>query len=249
MPRKPRVKSESGIYHVLLRGINREIIFSDEDDRRKFLEVLADLKKTCGFTLFGYCLMSNHIHMLIKEGDEPVSKILKRIGVRFVYWYNMKYDRSGPLFQDRYKSEPVESGRHFLTVLRFIHQNPQKAWVVTKPESYRFSSYAAYINGNNELTDTSLAFQMLKYEDFIQFMGEVNDDKCLECGDFDARLNDDDAKDIMRRISGLWNPEQVAALPKKERDKLLAEFRAAGMSIRQVCRLTGVSFGVARKFN
>ena len=248
MPRKAREKSESGIYHVLLRGINRETIFSEEEDCRKFLEVLAAAKEAGGFLLFGYCLMNNHIHLLVKEADEPLPQIIKRIGVRFVYWYNMKYGRSGPLFQDRYMSEPVESGRYFLTVLRFIHQNPQKAWLVTRPENYKFSSYTAYININSGLVDTSLALEMLDKESFVQYMGEISEERCLECGDYDTRLTDDEAKDIMKRASGLRSPEQVTALPKKDRDRLLAEFRAVGMSIRQISRLTGVGFGVIRKF-
>jgi REP element-mobilizing transposase RayT len=71
--------------------------------------------------------MGTHVHLLIKEETEALGKIMKRIGVRYVYWYNRKYERSGHLFQDRYKSEPVDDDGYFMTVLRYIHQNPRKS--------------------------------------------------------------------------------------------------------------------------
>lgn len=248
MPRSERLKSKSGIYHVLLRAINQEAIFNDEEDCQKFLEILYSCKEITGCKIFGYCIMNNHVHLLLNEGDEELPRIIKRIGVRFVYWYNRKYGRSGPLFQDRYKSEPVESGRYFLTVLRFIHQNPQKAWIVSKLENYKFSSYSDYLEKNGGLVDYELALEMLGDEEFIRFSNEVNDDQCLECNDYDMRLSDEEARDVIRRVAECRDPEQIASLPKKERDRVVAEFRAAGMSIRQICRLTGVSFGVVRKF-
>ena len=127
MPRQARRKSESGIYHILLRGINRQQIFEDIEDFEKFLEVLKDCKAISDYKLFAYCLMSNHVHLLIKEEKEPIEQIMKRIATRFVYWYNIKYQRVGHLFQDRFKSEPVENDAYFMTVIRYIHQNPLKA--------------------------------------------------------------------------------------------------------------------------
>ena len=127
MPRQARKKSNSGIYHIILRGVNRQQIFEDNEDYYKFLQVVEESKAISGFELFAYCLMSNHIHLLLKEIQEPIEQIMKRITTRFVYWYNIKYQRSGHLFQDRYKSEPVEDDAYFLTVIRYIHQNPVKA--------------------------------------------------------------------------------------------------------------------------
>ena len=89
----------------MLRGINRQDIFEDEEDFLHFLTVLKECKAICEFEIYAYCLMTNHIHLLIKSGKEPLALVFKRIGSRFVYWYNLKYRRSGHLFQDRYKSE------------------------------------------------------------------------------------------------------------------------------------------------
>ena len=127
MPRQARRKSKSGIYHVLLRGINRQQIFEDNEDFEMFLQVLKDCKAISECKLFAYCLMGNHIHLLVQESKEPIGQFMKRILTRFVYWYNVKYQRVGHLFQDRFKSEPVENDSYFMTVIRYIHQNPLKA--------------------------------------------------------------------------------------------------------------------------
>jgi REP element-mobilizing transposase RayT len=124
LSRTARRKSESGIYHVVLRGINRQTIFADDEDHEKFIQILSECKKISGYSLYGYCLMGNHVHLLIKEETEDLGKIMKRIGVRYVYWFNRKYGRSGHLFQDRFKSEPVDDDGYFMTVLEYITSKP-----------------------------------------------------------------------------------------------------------------------------
>ena len=120
-------KSKSNIYHIILRGINRQIIFEDSEDYTKFIETLDRYKAVSGYKVFAYCFMSNHIHMLIKTEKEELDLIMKRIAGSYVYWYNSKYYRNGHLFQDRFRSEPVETDEYFLIALRYIHQNPIKA--------------------------------------------------------------------------------------------------------------------------
>ena len=168
MPRQARKKSENGIYHVMLRSINQQQLFEDSEDFNKFLQVLKDCKAISEFHLFAYCLMGNHIHLLIKEGTETLEQIFKRICGRFVYWYNIKYCRVGHLFQDRFKSEPVDTEKYFFTVLRYIHQNPIKAGLCKRVEDYPYSSYAEYIK-TNDLVDTDYVLSLTKLEDFIAF--------------------------------------------------------------------------------
>ena len=93
MPRHARRKSESGIYHVMLRGVNQQQIFEDQEDFEKFLQVLSDCKAVSEYKLFAYCLMGNHIHLLVQEGKETIDQLMKRVATRFVYWYNIKYQR------------------------------------------------------------------------------------------------------------------------------------------------------------
>ncbi|MGV8147276.1 MAG: transposase [Alkaliphilus sp.] len=121
MPRQKRKISEIGIYHIMIRGINRQMIFEDDEDYCKFLEVLKTTKEKSEFEIYGYCLMGNHVHLLLREGKESLSKVMQRICSCFVYWYNSKYDRYGHLFQERFKSEVVENEAYLITVLRYIH--------------------------------------------------------------------------------------------------------------------------------
>ena len=134
MPRTPREKSPSGIYHIMMRGINRQSIFSDDEDNEKFLTTLSDCKELCGFELYGYCLMGNHVHLLLKEADEDIGQIVKRISSRYVIWFNRKYMRSGHLFQERFKSEAINNDKYFVTILRYIHTKRN-----TCPLAFRFA--------------------------------------------------------------------------------------------------------------
>ena len=98
MPRKARRKSATGVYHIILRGINKQIIFEDADDFRTFISVLEHYRKKCDFGLYAYCLMSNHIHLLIRENKMDIGDVMKKIEVTFVKWYNEKYQRIGHRF-------------------------------------------------------------------------------------------------------------------------------------------------------
>jgi REP element-mobilizing transposase RayT len=143
MARQARERCESGIYHIVIRGINRQDIFCDQDDYHRFLETLERVKAD-SFEVHGYCLMSNHVHLLIHEKSEEVHRIMKRIGTSYAWWYNRKYQRIGHLFQGRYKSECIQDNEYLLTVIRYIHNNPVKAGMVSKPEDYFYSSVQAY---------------------------------------------------------------------------------------------------------
>ena len=115
----------------MLRGVNRQTIFEDDQDCIKFIQILQKCKEKSGFELYGYCLMNNHVHLLLREVNESISLVMERICSSFVYWYNWKYDRLGHLFQERYRSEVVEIEAYLITVLRYIHQNPIKAGIVS----------------------------------------------------------------------------------------------------------------------
>ena len=248
MPRTARTKSESGIYHVMLRGINQQVIFEDEEDNQKFLEVLNDCKAVSGYKLFAYCLMGNHIHLLIKVEQEDLEQIFKRIGGRFVYWYNGKYSRGGHLFQDRYKSEPVETDEYFLAVLRYIHQNPVKAALSKTVDEYSWSSYHEYINPKkDQLTDTDFTLEMIGKDEFIKFNNQMNDDKCLELEDFKFRLTDEQAKKIIVKISKCKSASEFQELDIIKRDRFIKAFKENDLSVRQISRLTGINFGIVRR--
>ena len=247
MPRLPRQKSESGIYHIMLRGINQQVIFEDDEDYAKFIETLETYKAVSGYKVFAYCLMSNHIHILLKVEKEDIDLIMKRIAGSYVYWYNWKYYRKGHLFQDRFKSEPVENDTYFLTVLRYIHQNPIKASIVESIGEYVYSSYNEYLEGESSLIDIDFVDSMLSKESFIEFNNEASNDICLDVDEQKFRLSDNDAREIIRKISKCENTTEFQALDPKDRDKYISKFKSKGLSYRQISRLTGISFAIVRK--
>ncbi len=247
MPRLPRQKSESGIYHVMLRGINQQVIFEESEDYFKFIETIEKYKAVSGYKVFAYCLMSNHIHILLKVEKEEIDLIMKRIAGSYAYWYNWKYYRKGHLFQDRYKSEPVEDEKYFLTVLRYIHQNPAKANLVENIDEYKYSSYNEYIDEKSGLVDIGYALEMMGKEEFIEFNNEKNDDVCLEIEDISFRMSDKDASEIIKKISKCENTTEFQLIEQKQRDKYIKKLKQNGLSIRQISRLTGVSKGIVEK--
>ena len=240
MPRQARRKSESGIYHIMLRGINQQQIFEDEEDGFRFLETLSKYKEQCGYEIYAYCLMGNHVHILLKEGKENLTLVLKRIAGSYVYWYNWKYRRCGHLFQDRFKSEPVEDDAYFLTVIRYIHQNPIKAGICKNIDGYKFSSYNEYINKPN-LVNVDFCLGIIDKEQFIEFNNEFNDDVCLDIRDNDFRLTDDEALKIIWKICKCKSVSDFQKLDKIKRNYYIEKLYKHGLSIRQISRLTGLS--------
>ncbi len=241
MPRTERKKSSTGIYHVMLRGINQQQLFEDEEDYLRFLSVLRECKEDSAYKLYAYCLMGNHVHLLLQEGKEPLELIFRRIGSRFVYWYNLKYQRVGHLFQDRYKSEPVETDGYYLTALRYILQNPMKAGLEEVPGTYRWTSYGSYAGEADGLTDPEMAVEMMGgQEHLLAYLAERNEDQLLDVSERKAGLTDEQAKATMKRVSGCENASTFQAISSKRQKELLSEMLKNGVSVRQASRMTGV---------
>lgn len=250
MPRTARKKSSTGIYHVIFRGINKQRIFEDDEDHFYFLDKLSSCQQKSGFELYAYCLMSNHIHLLLKEGHEDLGITFRRFGTSFVSWYNWKHHRIGHLFQDRFKSETVEDDSYFLTVLRYIHQNPLKAGVVKKMQEYPWSSYREYSH-KPVICNTEFAlnfFSSDKYEAkklWIKFVQAQNEDKCMDYDD-NTRLNDWEAIELINSIAKIDNPAEIQAFDPDSREILIQSLIKKGLSLSQMERLTGLSYGALR---
>ena len=227
----------------MLRGINRQTIFGDEEDNAMFLQVLKDCKDICGFKLFAYCLMGNHAHLLIQEGKEPLGQIFKRIGARYVYWYNRKYGRVGHLFQDRYKSEPIENDNYFTTVLRYIHKNPVKAGLCKSAGEYRWSSHNEYIH-KSDIVDSDFAMEIIGRDRYVDFMNEASDEQCLEYFEGDKQIKDEELiKEIEKKFS--IKAQKIADEQKDVMKHMLREIlKIDGVSTRQLSRVTGISTNI-----
>ncbi len=216
MPRSARKVSKTGIYHVMLRGINKQDIFEDDEDYIRFLTVVRECKDISDFELYAYCLMTNHVHFLLKTVEEPLEMIFKRIGCRYVYWYNLKHQRSGHLFQDRYKSEIIENESYFLTVLRYIIQNPMKAGIEAAPGNYPWSSYKSYLGKADRLTDTGFAQGMFRSaEELIKFLNLKEESEFMDIREKPGGITDEKAGELVRELTGCGSLSEFLKLEKE----------------------------------
>ena len=145
MPRVPRVDVPGALYHVMDRGNDRQPIFRADRDRRDFLRRLSQLACQRAFRLFAYCLLDNHFHLLLESTERRLGHSMGRLLTGYVVTYNRLHNRTGHLFQDRFKAPLCDSEAYLLELIRYIHLNPVGAGIVALPEQYRWSSHRAYL--------------------------------------------------------------------------------------------------------
>jgi len=243
MPRKAREKSSTGIYHIMLRGIDGRNIFLDKEDKEIFLKKLLEIKDKVNFKLYGYCLMDNHIHLLLGESEE-IGTTMKRITVAYVHWNNNKYGRTGHLFQNRYLSEPVETEKYLLAVLRYIHRNPIAAGLDKDLEGYPWSSHNQYIamyeQGKTDVNGHLITAYLKDCNEYIDFMNQEDHHQYLEHNP--AKKYTDQA--LYNFIQKEYRAD-LMELDLKERNKQIQEmYKVTGVSMRQLGRVLGVGKGV-----
>lgn len=251
MPRAAREISENGIYHIMLRGINRQTIFEDDKDIERLIDTVKRYKSVSKYKLYAYCIMSNHTHFLIGETEEPVSTSVKRISSSYVFWYNKKYERCGHLFQERFKSEVIDNDEYFLTVLRYIHQNPMKAGIAKDVSGYKWSSYNEYM-GNINIVDIDFALDLFSPDResalrlFREFNSKQNNDMCME-NDKGFKIPDNELKKHLIEI-GITNTSELMKLEKNKRVEILKKLKTVnGATIRQISRITGISKSIVER--
>lgn len=247
MARQARVVSDSGIYHVILRGVNRMRIFVDEADYLYLLDRMHQMTEHA--EIFAFCLMSNHIHILMREVEEPIGMVMKRVTSSYVYYFNHKYGRVGHLFQERFKSQPVEDDEYFVTLLRYIHQNPVKAGMVASAENYRWSSWHELM-GDGELPfcNRQYVLNMITREELRNLvltpLDDVKVSGILDYEDQDADeesfLKLDRLQELMLEICGCRNAEEFSCLPKSRQQDFVGEMVYEGAGIRDLSVLTGI---------
>ncbi|WP_321532129.1 transposase [uncultured Desulfuromonas sp.] len=145
MARPLRIEYAGAFYHVTSRGNERKAIFKSQKDREKFLSYLESAVTRYGAVIHTWCLMDNHYHLLVETPRGNLSQIMRHINGAYTTYFNIKRQRSGHLFQGRYKAILIEADAYALELSRYIHLNPVRANMVDKPEDYTWSSYGSYI--------------------------------------------------------------------------------------------------------
>lgn len=249
MPRKPRKFGKSKTYHIILKGIDNQEIFYDNQDRQVFLKHLLTTKKEYIYNLYAYCLMDNHVHMVIKSENEILSKAMQSLMVRYVQYFNKKYKRIGPLVQSRFKSKNVENQRYFLEVCRYVHRNPENAGF-SKTEDYEWSSYKEYI-GKEKNVDKNV---LLHYFDndinnFIEYTIKNNKNTEMEeFAEFEVieKLTDGQVSNFIMKMFDMKEVGEISTYFKnKTKEELKKDIqkirRIKGTNKTQVARIIRIS--------
>lgn len=250
MPRKARKTSKTKVYHIILRGNDKQDIFFDKQDYKKFLEDIEKTKEKYQYDLFCYCLMSNHVHLVIYDKNENISKAIQSLAVSYSSYFNKKYSKVGHLFQNRFLSKNVETREYLVTLCKYIHQNPVKAGI-SKINEYLWSSYNDYLKNYKTLVDTKTILSILgqtnekSRKNFIKFQNEINEDITgnneIEYELID-KLTDEQAKKRIEAVLGIENAIDIKRFSNKIRNEKIRKLQIIkGTSKAQIARVIGIS--------
>lgn len=227
--------SKTGIYHVMVRGVNKNPIFFCDTDRKVFINKIKKFAEELNIAVYAFCIMENHVHILIGNANENISLYMQKILSSYVRYINSKEDRIGHLFQERFKSEPVEDEIYFKTVLRYILQNPLKAGI-SKMEDYKWSSYSSFFTKKSFIdTDYSIALFGSK-KLLIQFLAQDNRDSCMEYEMTSAEKELYSFMIVKGILSG-YEVNEFTNLSKDKQNEYLRRMKRAGLSIRRISRI------------
>jgi len=145
MARKPRVHYPGALYHAILRGNGGQEIFFSQEDRYRFYLMLQEGIERYGHQVHAFCLMGTHAHLAIQVGEIGLPRIIQNLAFRYTRWVNWRQNRTGHLFQGRYKAILVDADSYLLELVRYIHLNPVRSGIVQSPEEYPWSSHRVYL--------------------------------------------------------------------------------------------------------
>ncbi|QCX33685.1 transposase [Caloramator sp. E03] len=180
MPRMARQKSYDSIYHVMVKSISEVLLYKDDKDKIKYLDYMKKAQEQFEFRVYSYCLMDNHAHFIIDANGADISKIMHFINYKYAMYFNKRYERSGHLFQDRFKSLIVKDDRYLFALTAYVHFNATDLKGYDKnPQDYRFSSLGIFLGQKTdefELIDDKFILSMFSlkeataramYKDFV----------------------------------------------------------------------------------
>ena len=238
--RTARKRSETGYYHVVSRGNNKQTIFEDDVDRRKFLDLLDCSKREFGVRVIAWCLMGNHVHLLLDDAEDQLSAFMHKLLGGYASYLNAHHGRGGHLFQGRFFSDPIESDERLLECVRYILNNPSYAGI-SSSGVYRWSSYSEYV-GKPSLTDTSTVLDTLGGVDpFTRFIAAR--DRCCYAFEGGRYLQDDEARRLAVAVAGRLGVslDELRTLRVSARNDVIGALSAGGLSYRQIACLCGIS--------
>lgn len=175
MGRMPRIQIENTLYYITSRGDHEQNIFVDKEDYATYIELLKKYKSQYKFKLFAFCLINNHIHLLLElRGGTTISQIMHSLNSTYTKYFNARHQKAGHLFQERYKMVLLEKEPYLLIASAYVHLNPLKLGLVSNIADYPYTNYASYVNGKknaldmkDEVKEINERLKGRKYNEFI----------------------------------------------------------------------------------
>ena len=247
MSRKKRLFVPSGIYHVIIRGNDRQNIFIDDEDRKLLINRIKKYSDELNIDIYAYCLMNNHVHMLIGEANDKMSRFMLKLNTSYARLFNIKYERTGHLFQGRYLSSPIESDESFRKIIRYILKNPEKAGL-GKYEEYIWSSFQEIIKEKeNRITKTDKVISRFgTVGNLIEYIQVRSDEEFMEY-ESNYRINDRNCYLLIKKKLKINDPGALKRLDGKILHKKLCLLKGLPVTLNQVARVTGISRGIIRR--
>ena len=184
MARRPRVFAPGLLYHVIVRGNQRRKTFRCDDDYKAYLDRLEHYRAKFHLRIYAYCLMPNHVHLLLESGTAPLGKFMQGLQQSYTQYFNRSYRKVGHIFQGRYKAIICDKDKYLLALLRYIHLNPVRAGLAKRPRGYAHSGHRSYLidDGTAKIIDTRPILELLggkeAYERFVlDGMGEDHNEE------------------------------------------------------------------------
>lgn len=238
-------RTVTGFYHVCARGVGKQLIFEGDEDRWEFLELMRECCREAGVTVIAWCLMGNHVHLVLADYEDAMSAAMHRLLLTYARRFNKRTGRTGHLFQNRFDRRSLDTDRYLMAAIRYVHANPQEAGIALI-ERYPWSSFAEYLRAyDNDATrgfsDPSCVLELFgSAEGFIAYSLSTPDGGEPALGDmketewerhaFAGKM----AKELGVPLRG------VKAAPPAQRDTVIFGLHDAGFTVRQIERYTGI---------
>ena len=254
MPRTARQREEQGLHHIVVQGKRREHIFALDSDKELYIDTLLRYKEKTQIRLYAYCILDNHLHVVLQETEEEdVSSFMRRVGVSYAYWYRAAHpERQGgkAIFRGRYMSEPLQSEQELLEAVRYIHQEPVRQGLVSHMEDYPWSSYRLYITGDS-LIDSRLLLDSLHFGGgYAAYMQEETREEKHFLEEVPLRYgrSDEEAREALQRELERRGVKEVRELESDEVKNMLRTLHfQEEISIQQLARITGIGRGLIQR--
>lgn len=248
MPRAARKKVKNAVYHVLMRGVDKHAMLRTEEDYQYFMSLLRRCKAECDMEIYGWCLLNDHVHLVVRERGDDMAGFFRHLCTAYACHYNMQRKRAGRVFQDRYRTDILETNEDVVRVLRHIYHEPVRLGLCEKPENYSFSGLSeCMLHVSHPIQNMAYVLSMTDVSALCKQPDAQQDALIMDIMPQEKKLTDKEAEKIMKKVAHAKKLMELPVMTRKMRDAWLRRLRREGMSVSQITRLTGLGRNIVNR--